>query len=63
MSPVESRIRAALELRGLTIAMRREALRREYPDDSAEQLERRVRAWVLQVEVPCRSHPTTGLLL
>lgn len=61
MSPVEARIRAALELRELAIAMRREVLRREYPEDSAEELEARLRAWVLHADPPYRSHSMTGL--
>ena len=48
MSASEARVRAALELRELMIAMRREALTREHPGESPEQIAERLREWVLR---------------
>jgi hypothetical protein len=50
--PVEARMRAAIELRDAMIAMRREALRRELPKASEEEIDARLRRWVLAVEPP-----------
>ena len=52
MEPVEARFRAAIELREAMIAMRREALRREHPSASEEEIVTRLREWVLAVEPP-----------
>ncbi len=41
-------MRAAFELHELAVTMRRHALAREYPDESAEQIEVRLREWLLQ---------------
>lgn len=47
MSEVEERMRAALELRDLMIAMRREALKRAFPSESEAEIEGRLTRWVL----------------
>jgi hypothetical protein len=52
MDPVEARLRAAVELRQLTIGMRRQGLLREYPEESATQIAARLREWVLHSEPP-----------
>ena len=44
---MQARFRAALELRDLMIAMRREALRRDHPAEPAARIEERLREWVL----------------
>lgn len=50
MHPVEARMRAAFELRELAVAMRREVLAREHPHEAAEEIEARLREWVLSPE-------------
>ena len=52
MDPVEARMRAAFELHDLAVAMRREALAREYPDEDAAQIEARLCAWLLRSDPP-----------
>lgn len=47
MTPLQERFAAALELRELTIEMHRQQLQREHPQESSEEIERRLRAWVL----------------
>ena len=47
MDSVQARFRAALELRQLMIAMRRERLVREYPEEPEESIDRRLQEWVL----------------
>ncbi|HEX2252944.1 MAG TPA: hypothetical protein VHQ65_06735 [Thermoanaerobaculia bacterium] len=55
MDPLHARFRAVSELRDLMIAMRREALRREHPDESAEQIEQRLTDWVVTPVPPVRN--------
>jgi hypothetical protein len=55
MGPVEARFRAALELRELMIAMRRQRLVREYPAEPKERIERRLREWVLGADADRRA--------
>lgn len=50
MTPVQERFAAALELRELTIDMHRQLLRREYPDEAPEEIDRRLRSWVLGLD-------------
>jgi hypothetical protein len=60
MTATQARVRAALELRELTIAMRRQALAREHPAESRDQIEKRLRDWVLRGErarLPARVEP------
>lgn len=45
-------MRAAFELHDLAVAMRREALKREHPGESAAEIEARLRAWLLRPEPP-----------
>ena len=56
MDPVEARVRSAIELRELIVAMRRQALVRENPGESREQIDERLRRWVL--ESGCRPEST-----
>ncbi len=41
-------MRAAFELHDLAVAMRREVLKREHPGETAEQIEARLRSWLLE---------------
>ena len=50
MDDVQARMHAAIELRSLAIAMRRQVLVRRYPDESPEEIDERLRAWVLRPE-------------
>lgn len=52
MDPVEERMRSAIQLRELTIAMRREALKREHPRASEVEIEERLRRWVIEPPKP-----------
>ena len=54
MSTLEERMRAAFELHELAVAMRREALKRENPDESDAEIEARLRTWLLWAEMPQR---------
>ena len=53
-----ARFRAALELREITIAMQRQRLVREHPDESSEEIDRRLTEWVTRRQNPAGS--TTG---
>jgi len=54
MDSVEARMRAAFELHELAVAMRREALARQHPDEDAAGIEVRLRAWLLDADPPRR---------
>ena len=54
MDPVQARMRAAFELHDLAVAMRREALSRQHPDESASEIEARLRDWLLRADPPQR---------
>lgn len=54
MDSVQARMRAAFELHELAVAMRREAIAREHPDEDAAQIEARLRAWLLHADPPSR---------
>lgn len=47
MSPIQSRFRAAIELREMMIAMHRQLLVRENPDASRSKIDAMLRQWVL----------------
>lgn len=47
-------MRAAIQLRELTIALRREALKREHPEASESEIEARLRRWVTEPPEPIR---------
>lgn len=47
-----ARFRAAIELRETMIAMQCQCLVREHPDASTEEIDRRLREWVIQPEPP-----------
>ncbi len=48
MDPVGERMRSAFELHDLAVAMRRQVLARQHPGESAEQIEQRLRSWLLE---------------
>lgn len=52
MSSVEARMQAAFELHALVVAIRREALGREHPQESAAQIEARLSSWLLGTDRP-----------
>jgi len=60
MSTMEERLRAAFELHDLAVAMRREALKREYPEDGPAEIEVRLRAWLLRPEAPQRIYRSSA---
>jgi len=47
----QSRFKAALEMRDFGIMLKRQSLRRQDPSASAEAIEERVRAWLLETRV------------
>ncbi|MEM6794604.1 MAG: hypothetical protein AAF725_11535 [Acidobacteriota bacterium] len=52
-----ARFRAALELRETTIAMQRRLLIREHPEDSEEEIDRRLFEWVTRPEIQLPTPP------
>jgi len=60
MGPIEARFRTAIELRELTIALRRQRLTREHPAESEERTDRRLREWVLGAPPVDRRPPETS---
>ena len=50
MNAVEARMRAAFELHELAVAMRREALARQFPDEDERQIEARLRRWIVKAD-------------
>jgi hypothetical protein len=57
MSSVAERVRAVGELREALIAMRRQALKREHPEEGEERLDERLRSWVLASDPPAVGKP------
>jgi len=51
---MEERMQAAFELHELAVAMRREALKREHPEEGPARIEARLRTWLLQADMPQR---------
>lgn len=47
-------MQAAFELHELAVAMRREALKREHPEEGPARIEARLRTWLLQADMPQR---------
>ena len=51
---VQRRFREVAELRELMIAMRRQVLVRENPGESDEQIDARLRSWLMRPDPPSR---------
>jgi hypothetical protein len=54
-------MRAAFELHELAVAMRREVLAREHPEETAGQIQARLQAWLLAGDSPVRSRARNEL--
>lgn len=59
---MQQRFAAALELRELMIAMRRQVLVREHPGESDDEIDARLREWVLTPPPPPTHWPGQGRL-